>query len=127
AVRQGDRIILRVRPTDGMDLPAELEKPWFFASDAFVQYDEPQETEITDGMLTLNLPVAASYDGAGERLVGVLRTESTWAPGNELPGLSIDVPLGSAPLGAAALTRATPDAAVPVLGGFAGTLALALV
>ncbi|TVR51196.1 MAG: hypothetical protein EA425_07660 [Puniceicoccaceae bacterium] len=96
AARDGDTIVLHIAGADGssIHLPNEL---WFFASDALVQFDRPQSERSRDGTsVTLALPVAEAYFGDGERLVGVLRTAGSWTTeGEPLPGLAIDVPLGS--------------------------------
>ncbi len=105
-------------------LTAEPVEPWFFASDALIQFDQPQSHTFADGTLTLTLPVSAFYEGTGDRLVGVLRQDGSWAAGRDLPGLAIDVAFGATAPEVAAADSPTPVAAT---GSLFGTLALAFV
>ena len=114
ARREGDRVRLRLT---GVDFGGPT--PWFFSEDALIQYDAPQEVNATgDGGLTLVLPVSPAYDGAGERLTGVLRRERSWIEGAAVLGAQINVPLETA-------AAAEPTAAVR--GPLLGTLALAFI
>jgi thiol:disulfide interchange protein len=101
---------------------ASLTKPHVFTSDALVQYDEPQTSSATTDRLTLTLPVSPSYDGKGEKLLGVLAY--THASGAHR-GLALDIPLttiaAAVPASSSASTADQPPAA-----GLAGTLALAV-
>jgi len=92
AQREGEQVRLRV---EGISTP--VEEPWFFARDALVQYDAPQ-TIVTNagGVLEMLLNVAATYDGDGEALMGVLRQNQTWAGSVSADGLIIDEPFGEA-------------------------------
>jgi thiol:disulfide interchange protein/DsbC/DsbD-like thiol-disulfide interchange protein len=128
AARDGNRILLRVASADGsaVHLPDDL---WFFASDALVEYSRAQSERSRDATaVTLVLPVAESYFGQGDRLMGVLRTEGSWTTeGEPLPGLAIDAPLGTS---LAALGTGTGDFAADAADGAASlifTLGLALV
>lgn len=124
ATRVGETIVLNiaVAADSGARLPADL---WFFEENAFVQYDEPQtRRESAPLTATLVLPVSDSYGGPGERLVGILRGDSSWTTtGAPLPGLAVDVPVSSG--GGAAVAQpadaTTTEAVTPLLG----TLALA--
>jgi thiol:disulfide interchange protein/DsbC/DsbD-like thiol-disulfide interchange protein len=124
ATREGTAILLQIRRKSGAaaPLPGSL---WFFAEDAFVQYDKPQVERSRDEMtVLLALPVSETYAGAGRRLVGVLRTEGSWTiVGEPLPGLRIDVALGD---GAAALAAGTGIAGAdgPTTGGASGSLSI---
>jgi thiol:disulfide interchange protein DsbD len=117
AAREGNNILLRIASTDGsaVHIPTEL---WFFASDALVQYDQAQnERSRDDTAVTLVLPVAEAYFGEGDRLVGVLRTEGSWTTeGEPLPGLAIDVPLGTS-LAAPGATTTAADSSADSAGG----------
>ncbi len=125
ALRQGDKVILQVSAREGALWPTALDRPWFFAADALVQYEQPQTVEVGNRSLTLTLRYAESYDGSGERLIGILRTDGSWVDGETRPGLAINVTLDTAPAGATAPGDIFGDAATPALGGFFGTLALA--
>jgi len=114
ATRTGDRIVLKLS-----GLPVEVSEPWFFASDALVQFDQPQTiNQPAPGELELTLAVAEYYEGTGDRLIGVLRQEGSWDPTKTVPGLLIDLPFGEA------VGSATMEAASSSL---LGTLALAFV
>ncbi len=120
ATRDEDRIRLRLE-----GLPTPISEPWFFASDAFVQYDQPQEVLANaDGILELSLAVAEYYDGDGERLVGVLRQANTWDAAGRAAGLNIDLAFGET-AGQVGVTSA--PAAAPATGSLMATLALAWV
>ncbi|MDB4473925.1 protein-disulfide reductase DsbD family protein [Opitutaceae bacterium] len=103
-----------------------IENPWFFASDALVQFDLPQTADhSTNGQLVLTLPVSEFYDGAGDRLVGVLRQDGSWDNARNIPGLIIDVAFGSISAAGGTANNAAPAAAAT--GSILGTLALAFV
>jgi thiol:disulfide interchange protein DsbD len=86
ATREGNTVRLHIT---GIDTP--VENPWFFASDAFVQFDQPQTIETNaNGELVVVLPVSDYYDGPGDRLVGVLRQDGIWH--KQANGLIIDLP-----------------------------------
>lgn len=119
AVKTGDTITLQL---EGLSAP--VTNPWFFASDALVQFDLPQTVDqSTPGALTLTLPVSEFYEGDGTRLVGVLRQDGSWGADGNVAGLIIDLPFGTS-VGASALT---PSAASAATGSLLGTLALAFV
>ncbi|MCF3651576.1 protein-disulfide reductase DsbD family protein [Synoicihabitans lomoniglobus] len=107
-------------------LSSEPATPWFFASDAFIQYDLPQSATYADGTLTVTLPVSEFYDGDGDRLVGVLRQDGSWTSGQNLPGIAIDAVFGAAPIGMVAGPAAT-DAPATSSVNLLGTLALAFI
>lgn len=100
--------------------PANL---WFFASDAFIQYDKPQAVRRgTAGEILIDLPISDSADPSTARLTGVLTSSASWLAGAALPGMRIDVPLlAAAP--APAPVSPLPAARTSLLG----TLALAFV
>ena len=106
-------------------LTAAPAEPWFFANDAFIQYDLPQSHTFADGTLTVTLPVSEFYDGEGERLIGVLRQDDSWIAGGNLSGLLVDVAFGGTPLGVATGTISTDTSAASL--NLLGTLALAFV
>ncbi|MGC4072056.1 MAG: protein-disulfide reductase DsbD family protein [Nibricoccus sp.] len=110
ATRSGKKITLTIAGP----YIASLKKPHVFTSDALVQYDEPQTAKISDKQITLTLPVSPSYDGKGEKLVGVLAytTDS-----GSTRGLILDVPF----------TAASPSSTSSSSGSLPGTLALAFV
>jgi len=127
ATRDGETIRLEV--TGFGDAPAD---PWFFSTDGLVQYDEPQQVKVDGGTLQLVLPVSDSFEGATDRLAGVLRQERSWAPGmTSLHGLAIDVPISTASSGVAAAgtggTSGSAGGTTATGGAFFGTLALAFV
>ncbi len=110
---------------------AGAKSPWFFSTDATIQFDEPQTLRpaASDGSLVIDLPVSSHLTTPPTRLTGVLRIE-----GNPATGLIIDTPIepgetaltddpGASTLG---VTRATSETAV-VVDTLAGTLALAFV
>jgi thiol:disulfide interchange protein DsbD len=72
----------------------------------------------------LTLPVSEFYDGAGDRLVGVLRQDGSWDRERNIPGLIIDIAFGSISAAGEAASNAAPVAAT---GSILGTLALAFV
>jgi len=120
AEKNGETITLKLSGYEGA-----IENPWFFASDALVQFDLPQTTDqSTNGELVLTLPVSEFYDGAGDRLVGVLRQDGSWDRERNIPGLIIDVAFGSISAAGEAASNAAPVAAT---GSILGTLALAFV
>ncbi len=101
--------------------PAEL---WFFASDGFIQYDQPQTVRRgPGGEFLLALPVAQAADQATARLTGVLASKSGWLADGRVTGLHIDVPIAAAAPGAAAPLSGSSSAAPA--SGLPGTLALA--
>lgn len=141
ATRQGDKINLRLTHAtpDAQPLPP-AQKPWFFANDETIAFDQPQTVRpatpapkgIGGEWLSIDLLVTPELAAAPTRLIGVLRIEGEPAA----TGFRIDVPIEPASLvpttanGAAAttggfgVTRATPEAAVAV-DTLAGTLLLA--
>lgn len=143
ATRQGDKINLRLTHAvpDAQSLPP-AQKPWFFANDETIAFDQPQTvrtaTPVSTGIggewLSLDLPVTPELAAAPTRLTGVLRIEGE----PSATGFLIDVPLesassvptaangASATTGGFGVTRATPEAAVAV-ATLAGTLLLAFV
>ncbi|WP_221031184.1 protein-disulfide reductase DsbD family protein [Actomonas aquatica] len=111
-------------------LDAEPTNPWFFASDALVQFDLPQSHTFADGTLTVTLPVSEYYMGDGDRLMGVLRQDNAWVGDRNLQGLAVDVAFGAAPATATTADgTATSADAAPAAGStnLIGTLALAFV
>ncbi len=126
ATRVGNSIILNVAAAAGSDarIPADL---WFFASDALVQYDEPQTRQDSPPLTaTLVLPVSASFDGEANRLVGILRSSGSWTTtGPPLPGLAIDVPITTG--NAATILHPADAATTRPVAPLMGTLALAFV
>ncbi len=133
ATRSGNTITLRLVGSAAVTLP-KPKSPWFFSSDAAIQFDEPQTVRAAGEpgeLLGIDLPLSPHVDAPPTRLVGVLRTENSWAAdGTALPGILIDTPIeGSAPAAEPAafgVTRATPENAVAVKS-LAGTLVLALI
>lgn len=119
ATRSGDKVTLHLKGTANAPhtSPSEL---WFFASDAFIQYDRPQTVRAGGaGEFFIDMPVAAAANQATERLVGVLAAKGGWLSGVDLPGMKIDLPIVAAT--AAATTAATTESTT----GLLGTLALA--
>ncbi len=108
----------------GLDAP--IENPWFFASDALVQFDLKQTADQSEaGKLVLTLPVSEYYDGEGDRLLGVLRQDGSWDPSGSVPGLNIDLVFGAA---LAAVGNSGGSATTTAeTGSLLGTLALAFV
>lgn len=134
ATRNEKIITLHVSHPADLALPTPKD-PWFFSSDAVVQFDEPQtvRAEKSGEPLVIDLPVSPHLDGPPPaRLIGVLRTEGSWtSDGASLPGIAVDVPIeGVAPVAAGSpsfgVTRATPENSVEVTT-LAGTLVLAFV
>jgi thiol:disulfide interchange protein/DsbC/DsbD-like thiol-disulfide interchange protein len=110
AAREGDVLLLALdRDPGAQEFPPDL---WFFSDDAFVQYSEAQvEREREATRLVLALTVGEMYFGEGERLTGVLRTSGSWAEGESLPGLRIDVPLAESLPGVAMAAAASGETA----------------
>lgn len=126
ATRNGQVVTLRVIPAGGAPA-ASPAQPWFFASDAFIQYDEPQTVRTgAAGEILIDLPISESAEQATTRLTGVLTAKASWLAGGALPGMAIDVPIAAASL---AGTAAAPGSAPPpaAAAGLVGTLALAFV
>jgi thiol:disulfide interchange protein/DsbC/DsbD-like thiol-disulfide interchange protein len=122
ATRQGDDIVLKLS-----GLPVDVIDPWFFASDAMVQFDQPQTISApAPGELELKLAVAEYYEGDGERLIGVLRQEGSWDSTKTVPGLQIDLRFDEV-VGGAGMTAASTPAGETSSGSLFGTLALAFV
>lgn len=121
ATRTGDTITLELSGLTG-----PVDEPWFFASDALVQFDAPQNIAVGEtGTLTMTLSVAEYYDGEGTHLTGVLRQSGSWDPTGDVPGLRIHLPFGEAIGGA---TAAGGPGGGPVAStSLIGTLALAFV
>jgi thiol:disulfide interchange protein/DsbC/DsbD-like thiol-disulfide interchange protein len=124
ATRSGKTITLAI---DG-PRAAQLAKPHVFTSDAFVQYDQPQKADTSAARLTLTLPVSPSYDGNGEKLLGVLAYTN---PSGAHRGLTLDVPLANS---SATSVSGSPSSPFPPhssttgsAGGLLGTLALAFI
>lgn len=123
AVKAAETVTLQVT-----GLAAEPTDPWFFASDALIEYDQPQPATYADGVLTLTLSISGAYFGEGDRLMGTLRQNGSWQADATRPGVAVDIPFsaalavasgGQGPAGApAAETAATT---------LVGTLALAFV
>ncbi len=121
ATRSGQTITLRLKADEGAPLK-EPEGLWFFASDGFIQYDQPQTVRAGGpGEYFLDMPVAQAADQATTRLVGVLARKASWLPDAEVPGMRIDLPIAAAAPGATTEAAATGSPA-----GLAGTLALAM-
>lgn len=118
AERNGDKVVLRLTPSS--DVPhAEPTDLRFFASDAFIQYDQPQAVRTGEGgEIVIEMPVSPSANPTTERLVGVLTTPGGWFRGIDVKGMTIDVPLTTGAI--IASTEAGP-------GSLAGTLLLAFV
>ena len=131
ATRNGKLITLHLQGAADPALP-KPEKPWFFSTDATVQFDEPQTVRPAGPgeLLVIDLPVSPSLTAPPARLTGVLRTEGSWTAGGATqPGLAIDTPIEAGPAAAAptfGVTHATPVTAVAVTS-LAGTLVLAFV
>lgn len=118
ANRDGGTITLQLkaRPDAPRAEPTEL---WFFATDGFIQYDRPQTIRRGGpGEFVVEMPVSAAAEQTTERLVGVLASKSGWLSGDDLPGMTIDLPIGTAPIPVAGATTGAP-------AGLFGTLALA--
>jgi thiol:disulfide interchange protein/DsbC/DsbD-like thiol-disulfide interchange protein len=99
-----------------------LSKPHVFTTDALVQYDEPQKADASSNRLTLTLPVSPSYDGPGEKLLGVLAyTNNSGAT----RGLILDVPITAGSAAGASSSTLNPAGSSPAAGSLIGTLALA--
>ncbi|MFT3784295.1 MAG: protein-disulfide reductase DsbD family protein [Nibricoccus sp.] len=88
AARRGNTVELTVK-----DGTAALSNPRFFASDALIQYDQPQTAKTSDGQLRLTLPISPSFEGTPNHLVGVLAYGDPAHPA----GIAVDVPLTNAP------------------------------
>ncbi len=130
ATRNGAKVTLRLQA--GADAPiAEPTGLWFFASDAFIQYDQPQTVRKgAANEILIDLPVSESADQTIARLSGVLTSSGSWLSGVALPGMAIDVPIvlgAAAPVPATAAGAATPNVAPAANTSFLGTLALAFV
>lgn len=122
AIKNGTSVTLTVS-----GLSAEPANPWFFARDAFIQYDLPQTHTYADGTLTVTLPVSDFYDGEGDRLIGVLRQDDSWANAQPLPGIAVNAVFGAAPTGGSQTDLNAADAAASSSTNLLGTLALAFV
>jgi len=124
AIRQGDVVTMQVT-----GLTAEPTEPWFFASDALIEYDQPQPATYADGVLTMTLAVSGAYfDGDGDRLMGTLRQDGSWRADGTQPGLAIDLAFGDALAAPAAGGIAGGASATEgTTSTLAGTLALAFV
>lgn len=121
ASRSGDTITLKLSGLSGA-----VSEPWFFASDALVQYDLPQEIDdSTPGELSLTMKAAEYYEGDGTHLIGVLRQSGSWMDSGSVPGLQINLPFGEAMAGAGESSSTAPT--VPKSVSLIGTLALAFV
>jgi thiol:disulfide interchange protein DsbD len=121
ATRSGQTITLHLKADEGAS-PTEPEGLWFFASDGFIQYDQPQTVRAGGpGEYFLDMPVAQAADQATTRLVGVLARKASWLPDAEVPGMRIDLPIAAAAPGATTESASTGSPA-----GLAGTLALAM-
>jgi len=102
----------------------KLDKPWFFSTDATVQFDEPQSVRASGPDETiLDLPLSLNLATPPAHLDGVLRVES---PDGTVAGIVIETPIEPAAAPTFGVTPATPAAAVTVTP-LAGTLVLALV
>lgn len=126
ASRRGATVTLNLTP--GADVPVtDPTDLWFFASDAFIQYDQPQTVRKgAAGNLLIDLPVSESADQSIARLSGVLTSRGGWLSGVSLPGMLIDVPIVAATAGPGAATSTTPSAPATSTS-LLGTLALAFV
>jgi thiol:disulfide interchange protein DsbD len=135
ATRNGPTI--RLHLSGGDNPPSQFEKPWFFSSDATIQFDEPQAVHAagSDHSLVIDLPVSSHLAAPPSRLTGVLRIE------NVPSGIAIDTPIETTAAPADSglstlnsppstpslgITRATPETTVAV-DTLAGTLALAFI
>lgn len=99
---------------------APADEAWYFDADAVIDYEKPQPRAASGEHTVLELAVPDYAPPAFERLRGVLAFKNG-------PAFALDLPVENAPAGPAfAVTRATPDAAVPVTP-LVGTLALAFV
>jgi thiol:disulfide interchange protein/DsbC/DsbD-like thiol-disulfide interchange protein len=124
ATRSAKGVTLYVTATGSSASRARLpDSVHFFSQDGFISSDLP-ETVAPDGKggFVLTLPVSPDGPTDTKRLVGVVTARPGWHEDGSLPGLKVDDAFG-----AAASTAVPPAAAVPVAGGFAGTLALAFV
>ena len=102
ATLSGKTLTLRLSTTGASAQPAP-DKPWFFSVDETVQFDEPQTVRppAPGELLVIELPVASTLSAPPTRLVGVLRSESSWTTtGPALHGLAIDIPVETAPASA---------------------------
>ncbi|GAB1489734.1 thioredoxin family protein [Opitutaceae bacterium] len=128
ATRNGAKVTLRLQA--GADAPiAEPANLWFFASDAFIQYDQPQTVRKgAANEILIDLPVSESADQTIARLSGVLTSSGSWLSGVSLPGMLIDVPIIAATTAPAAAADNVTTTLVPAANtSFLGTLALAFV
>ncbi len=112
-------VTLTVRPSGGAGnpsfAPAGLH---FFSRDGSIAYDLPEPTTtLGKGRFAIALPISPDGPKDATRLVGVLTSKDGWRPDGSLPGLAVDVGLGSGSGGVAA----------PPVGGLLGTLLLAFV
>lgn len=120
---KGKTITLTLTHAADAHLP-KLEKPWFFSTDATVQFDEPQSVRSTGPEETvLDLPLSPNLAATPARLAGVLRIE---AADGTVAGLVIDTPIETASAPTFGVTHATPAAAVAVTP-LAGTLVIAFI
>ena len=124
ATRSGNTITLKLS-----GLTDAVADPWFFASDALVQFDVPQTvSEPAPGELEITLSVAEYYEGEGARLVGVLRQRGSWDPAGDVAGLHLDLPFGET-VGGITVNNSDTVAGTSnaASGSLLGTLALAFV
>jgi thiol:disulfide interchange protein/DsbC/DsbD-like thiol-disulfide interchange protein len=106
---------------------ASLKNPHAFTSDALVQYDLPQTAKTSGDQVTLTLPVSPSYDGKGDKLLGVLAYTN---PSGAHRGLTLDVPISANSASSFSTPSPSPLALSPEQAagsGLLGTLALAFV
>jgi thiol:disulfide interchange protein DsbD len=124
AMREGKTVRLTLVSNDGKTAPpADL---WFFADDAYIQYDSPQPrlpvAAPAGASVSIDLTVAAYATAPAARLRGVLTTPTTWDPNSpSLTGLVIDTPITDGPLPSA--TSAGPTRGHSDAGGSSAPLA----
>ncbi len=118
ANRSGQTITLQLKA--GADAPrSDPTELWFFAEDGFIQYDRPQATRrVASGEYVIEMPVSLATSQTTERLVGVLASKSGWLASGDLPGMMIDLPIGTVSTDLAGATSGTTTSLL-------GTLALA--
>jgi thiol:disulfide interchange protein/DsbC/DsbD-like thiol-disulfide interchange protein len=87
----------------------------FFSEDGTVAYDQPQVAKSDgNGGYILTLPISTDGPKDAPRLVGVVTSKAGWRADGSLPGISVDVAFGAAPVADAGDS-----------GGLLGTLVLA--
>ncbi len=123
AIRSGDTVTLKLS-----GLPMTVTEPWFFARDALIQFDQPQQIlQPAPGELEMTLTVAEYYEGDGARLVGVLRQSGSWDASQVVPGLRIDLPFGETVGGSSPDYTGAGGGGGGIARSLVGTLVLAFV